>query len=437
MTAPHLSAAARRRLIRTSAGIGLVGVLALAGCGRTDAAADSATTTVDDSPATGTVEVWVPDGDGTGLETVIEPFLEENPDVDVELTVIPEDEYNTKLSSAIAAGTAPDVAQLYTESQAQFIKGGSFAAVPDGLVDEDSFFSGAWDAGTVDGTTYSVPWYAYTYALVYRADLAAEAGVEAPTTWDEFPAFLQALQDAGADHGFSADVGWDSYTGQFVAQLDWQAGGDLISDDGSAWTLDTDEMVSALSHYASYFTGGYTSTDGPSFLDSQPYFVEGKTASIVTGPWVIGQYDDVAGQDGWTAENVATAPVPAGDGGSISSLGGGSWGVLADSDNSDASWKLIQYLSDEDTQLTQYADYGSLPAVESAWSDPTIADQSLLDAYFEQMKTARTYPQSTTWPQIATQLGAEMEAVARGTKTAEQAASDIQSFADSLGTGTE
>lgn len=426
------------RRARLLSGFVLVGALALAGCGRADdstAAADA--TTIDDSPATGAITVWAPDGDATVLEDVIAPFLEENPDADVEITLVPSDEYTTKLQAAIAAGSGPDVAQLYTESQAQFIRGGAFAAVPDGVADPSVFFPGAWDAGLVDGVAYSVPWYSYTYALVYRADLAKAAGVDAPETWEEFIPFAKALQGAGAVHGFAADVGWDIYNGQALAQLLWQAGGELTSDDGSEWTLDTPEMIEAMEYNASYFSSGVADTDTPLFLDSQPYFVEGKTASVITGPWAIGQFDAVAGEEGWTAENVASVPVPAGAGGSFGPISGGSWGVLADSENPDGAWKLIGHLAEEDAQLAQYEAYSSLPAVESAWEDPSIADEPLLDAFFEQLQTAKTYPASTTWPQVATQLAAEMEAVAKGTRTAEDAAASIQSFADSLGTGID
>lgn len=407
--------------------------LALTGCGR--AATDtSGALTIDDEPATGAVQVWAPDGDATVLEDVLAGYLADNPDLDLELTLVPADEYRTKLQAAIAAGTGPDVAQLYTEAQAQFIDGGAFAPVPDGLVEPGDFFGGAWDSGVVDGVAYSVPWYAYTYALVYRSDIAETAGVEAPATWDETVPFFSALQDAGAGHGLGADVGWDVYNGQNIGVYTWQAGGELLSADGTEWTLDTPEMVDALEYNASYFTSGVASLDGPGFLDSQPYFVEGKTAAMITGPWVIGSLDGVAGEEGWTASHVATVPVPAGAGGNIGAIAGGSWGVLADSDNPEAAWKLIRELSAPATQVAQFEAYASLPAVESAWDDPAIADQPLLTAFFTGLQNTRTFPQVASWAEVATQLGAEIEAVAKGVKTAEQAAADIQAFADALGT---
>jgi len=426
------------RPVRLAAGFAMVATaaLVLSGCGRVDNAdSAAATAAIDDKPATGTVSLWAPDGDANALDDTMAAFKADNPDLDLEVTLIPESEYNTKLQAAIASGTGPDIAQTYTEAQAGFIKGDAFAAVPDGLVDEDSFFPGSWAAGEIDGTAYTVPWYAYTYTLVYRKDIAEAAGLSAPTTWDEMIPFEKGLMAAGATKGLGASVGWDSYNGQDLTQLVWQAGGELINDDETEWTLDTPEMIEAIEYNASYFTSGVADVSGPGFLDSQPYFVTGKTASSITGPWVIGQFDAVAEQDGWTAENVGTATVPAGSAGSIGAIAGGSLGVLADSDNQESAWKVIRYLAESDTQIAQYESYGSLPAVQSSWEDPAIADQPLLDAFFDQLQDTRSYPQRTTWLQIATQMGAEMESVAKGQETAEEAAANLQSFADGVGTG--
>lgn len=432
-----MSALTPSRPVRLTAAFALVATtaLVLSGCGRVDSAGSTTSTTVDETPATGTVSLWAPDGDAKALDDTLASFIADNPDLDLEVTRIPESEYNTKLQAALASGSGPDIAQTYTEAQAGFIKGDAFAAVPDGLVDEDSFFPGSWAAGEIDGTAYTVPWYAYTYTLVYRKDIAESAGLSAPATWEEMIPFEEGLMAAGATKGLGASVGWDSYNGQDLAQLVWQAGGELISDDESEWTLDTPEMIDAIEYNASFFTSGVADTAGPGFLDSQPYFVTGKTASSITGPWVIGQFDTVAEQDGWTAENVGTATVPAGSAGSIGAIAGGSLGVLADSKNQDAAWKVVRFLSQRTTQIAQYESYGSLPAVQSAWEDPTIADQPLLDAFFDQLQETRSYPQRTTWLQIATQMGAEMESVAKGQKSAEEAAATLQSFADGVGTG--
>lgn len=434
-----MSTFSRRDTLRLAlGGTAALGALTLSGCGRGDAGSAAAAigSPVGTAPATGTVDVWAPQGDADVLMKVIAPFKAANPNLTVKLTEIPSSDYYTKLQAAIAAGSGPDVAQFYPESQAQFLSPSVLKPVPDGLVSPDSFFSSVWDAGLVNGVAYTVPWYAYTYALVYRSDLAEKAGVPAPKTWAETVPFLKGLEKAGATRGLGADIGWDSYNGQDVAMYAWQAGGSLLSS-GGKWTLDTPAMVKALEYNASFFTSGGADTSTPTFLDAQPYFVSGKTAAMITGPWVIGQLDTAAGKSGWTAAHVATAPLPAGPSGSVSFSAGGTWGVLADSGNADASWKLIRYLAQPSTQVAQYKAYSSMPAVVSAWKDPAIAGQPLLDAFFTQLKNTHAFPQVSTWQQVATRLGAEMEAVAKGKESAAGAAANIQSYAASLGTADQ
>ncbi|MBA8815707.1 multiple sugar transport system substrate-binding protein [Microbacterium halimionae] len=429
----------RSRSARLTASIAVVttATLLLAGCGRSaDEATATAGAAIDDSPATGTVTLWAPDGDATVIEDVIAPFEEANPDLDVEVTLIPSDEYTTKLQAAIAAGTTPDIAQLYTEAQAQFLDPAIFEAVPDGVATSTDFFPGAWDAGVVDGTAYSVPWYTFTRTLVYRKDFAETGGATAPKTQDDMVPFLKGLEAGGAEKGLGTDVGWDGYNGQSIALYTWQNGGEILSADGSEWTFDTPEVVEAIEYNASFFSEDVASPDGPMFLDSIPYFVDGKTGAMVTGPWALNQITS-ATDDDWLTDHVATAPLPEGSANNAGTVGGGSWGVLSDSENSDAAWKVIRYLSNPETQVEQYKAFGSLPAVQSAWDDPSISDQPLLDAFFDQLQNTRSFPQSTTWTQVSTQIGSEFEAVVRGGESPEDAAANIQSFAENLGTGTK
>ncbi len=214
--------------------------LALSACGRADApAVTESAAAVGEDPATGTVTLWAPEGDATNLDVILEPFYQDNPDADVEITLIPADEYTTKLQTAVSAGTTPDIAFLYSETQSTFTATGAFSPVPEDVVDPDVFFPVAWNAGVLDGVAYSVPWYAVTRVLIYRSDLAEAGGVEAPQTWEEWIPFLEGLQDGGAESGFGGDIGWDVYTGQAWATYAFQAGSTLLNADQTAWELDS------------------------------------------------------------------------------------------------------------------------------------------------------------------------------------------------------
>jgi multiple sugar transport system substrate-binding protein len=414
----------------------LATTLILSSCGRdTGTESPVASTSVDDKPATGTVTLWAPDGDATALDKVLAGYRTANPDLDLKVTLVPSDDYNTKLQTAISSGTAPDISFVYTEAQTQFLASKAFAAVPEGLVDSASFFSGAWDSGTYQSTTYSVPWYVYTRVLIYRKDFAAKGKATLPTTWEETIPFYQALEAGGATKGLGADVGWDTYTGQNVAVDAYQAGATLLDSAGTKWDFDSPAAVSAIEFAARPFTSGVSAIDTPQFLDAQPYFVKGKTGSMISGPWVIASLDQTAKEDGWTAEHVGTAVLPKGSAGGVGPLAGGSWAVSAASKNAASAWKVVRQMAQQDTQIAQFTNYGSMPAVQAAWQDQAIAGNTLYDAFFEQLKDVKPMPSVPTWNQVSTAIGKELEAVARGTETAEQAAKNLQSQADSIGVG--
>lgn len=432
-----------RQKMRTSgavrlAAISVAAVVLLAGCSRTNATtATSANATIDDKPATGTVTLWAPSGDATGLDSMLAGFKKNNPKATVKITIIPSDDYQTKLQTAIAAGTTPDIAQLYTEAQSQVLASNTLAPVPAGLVDASSFFSGSYSAGEVKGIAHSVPWYSYTYVVLYRKDFAAKAGVTPPKTWSELVPFLKGLQAGGATKGIGYDVGWDSYNGQDLALLAYQNGSTLLNSGQTKWELDTPQVVGAATLVQSLFSNNLASPDGPQFLDQQPYLVSGKVGSLITGPWVVSQLDSVAKQKGWTAAHLGAAPLPAGPAGNYGFVGGGSWGVFKKSSNASSAWKVIKYLSQTSTQISQFKAYGSLPAVTAAWKDPSITGQPLLDAYFTQLTSAKQMPSVSAWSQVATLLGNELEFVARGKETPEIAMKNAQSRADAIGTGTK
>ncbi|MGI5131892.1 extracellular solute-binding protein [Pseudonocardia sp. CA-107938] len=426
------------RPLRVAAAAATAALALVAACSRPSATtAASAGAAIDDGPATGTVTLWAPSGDANGLDAMLAGFKKANPDATVQVTIIPSDDYQTKLQTAIAAGTTPDIAQLYTESQSQVLASKALAPVPAGLVDKSSFFPAAYAAGEVGGVAYSVPWYAYSYVLLYRKDFAAKAGVTPPRTWDELVPFLKGLQAGGAVKGIGYDVGWDRYSGQDLALLAYQNGSTLLNADRTKWELDTPQVVGAATFLQSLFTSGVASPDTPGFLDQQPYLVSGKVGSLITGPWVVSQLDAVAKQPGWTAANIGAAVLPAGPAGNYGFVGGGSWGVFAKSKQAASAWKVVKYLSQPSTQVAQFTAYGSLPAVTAAWKDPAVAGQPLLAPYFTQLEGAKQMPDVSTWTEVATAIGKEMEFVARGKETPEAAMKNVQSRADTISTGAK
>ncbi|MDH6181659.1 multiple sugar transport system substrate-binding protein [Microbacteriaceae bacterium SG_E_30_P1] len=418
---------------RTVAAIGLLIATSavLAACGRADSTPEATRAAVDDEPATGVVDVWAPSGDANYLDTLLEGFRDDNPDATVNVTVIPVNEYVQKIQAAIASDTLPDVALVKADGT---LLSGTWSAVPDGLVELEDFFPGTLALGQIDGVQYLVPWYNNVRVLLYRSDFAEKAGVEAPTTWDEWVPFLEGLREGGAAQPFGSDVSWGTDTGLFVSTLAKSAGAELVSEDGTEWQVDTPEMHAAFEQYQALFADGLTSPDGPTFLDQVSSFTSGQIGSLVTGPWVLAQFNEAVGEE-WMQDNLGVAMLPAGPAGSVGMLVGGGWTVSDSSDNPDAAWKVIRYLGQVDTELQQYEGFGSLPPRTTAWEEADLTDDAYLEPFFEQMETASASPAIATWDQFTKMLGGQAEKMIRGGVSIDDVLAEGQSLADSIGTG--
>jgi len=413
--------------------IGIVGVLALAGCGRTDETPTGegpSAAAIDDAPATGEITIWAMGEEGENLGDFADAFIEENPDATVTVTSIPWADVMTKYQTAVAAGTVPDAIMIGSSLLPSMVAAGGLAPVPDGVVDTATLNETAAESTTVEGVSYAVPWYVETRVLYYRSDLAEAVGLSAPTSWDELTAFAEGFTAEGAEYGLQLPMGDAEDSTQVVLPFYAQAGGEVLNDAGDAYAWDHDALVAALEYYGSFFTGGLAPLSG--YGDSQTAsFTDGSNPAFISGPWMVSVLADMKDAD-WVAENVATVPVPAGSSNNDSYLGGGHLGVFADAKNADGAWKLIRWLAEADTQEAWFELTSGLPAVTSVLdgftSDPRV---SVLG---EQLQNTVAPPSVPSWDEMSAFIETEAEKVANGS-SAEDAATAIEAKAESLGTG--
>lgn len=430
----------KRNRVLLGAALVTATAVALTGCGRgagSGSAAGSGTT-IDDEPATGTVELWTQGADGAKLPEMFEEFQKDNPDVEINMTEVPGEEFASKMTAAITAGTVPDLVYIFTENQAGLLATGGFDAVPEGLVASDDFFESLWQNSVVDDVAYGIPWYSYANMMIYRKDLAEQAGVEAPTTWEEQREFGKALKAQGVEFPFALAVNYDQYTAAQVNVMAAQNGGAMLSDDLSEWTINDPKVVEALEYWASLVDDGLASPDGPQFLDTVPWSSQGKNAAIVDGgPWFASWFDDANGA-GWGAEHLAFVPNPVGPSGdAASTTGGGSWFVPSDGENKDAAWKFARFMSEPSSQVKWYEIFKNMPALKAAWEEPELQGDPLLDAVHDSLEVGVAQPNVPTWAQVGAMVGQQIEKVVRGDASAQDALDEAQKQAEAIGLGTK
>jgi multiple sugar transport system substrate-binding protein len=378
------------------------------------------------APLSGELTVWAMGNEGTKLKTLADAFMAENSGVKVNVTPVDWGQAVTKLQTAIAGGTTPDVSQMGTDMMGQFGANQTFDPVP-ADIDPSAFFKSAWDTNIVDGAAVGVPWYVETRLLYYRTDIAEKAGITAPpATWDELKTMAQAMKEkGGAKWGISLGTkNWQEYF-PFL----WSNGGDVVDASGNP-ALNSQQAVEALTFYDSFFKEGLTPKSVPEGFDITPAFVKGDNPMFFSGPWHLGLIKDAGGAD--FESKWAIAPMPTKVTGT-SFLGGSNMVVFNASKNKEAAWAFVKFLAEPTTQALWYKTVTDLPAVQSAWDDPTVGGDPNVKMFGDQLQDTKAQPATATWSELSSAINDTLEKMTTGGTEPQAAADEMQQEAETIG----
>ncbi|MFE9933023.1 ABC transporter substrate-binding protein [Streptomyces sp. NPDC005533] len=245
-----------------------------AGSTHSPAAAD------DGKPVTLTYWTWT-----GGAEAAAAAFNKTHTDIQVRFSQIPggADGYS-KISNAIKAGDAPDVATVEYSMVPEFASQGYLEDLiaSFGELVEESFPAGVRDLVTFGGKTWSVPFDATPQVYFYRKDLFEKYGVTVPKTWDEYRTAAERIKadDPAARMGsFPADA-------PLQAALSWQAGAKWFRIVDGAWKP---EINDAPSQKVAAFWQGMRDDDlvfdyGAGTPEESKSKADGTTVSILGAP---------------------------------------------------------------------------------------------------------------------------------------------------------
>ncbi|WP_433519213.1 extracellular solute-binding protein [Nonomuraea sp. CA-143628] len=413
----------------------LASIVLVAGCGRSADVGDqqATTTAIDNSPATGKIQVWAFANEGKALEAIATDFEAANPGTDVVITPVPNEELPRKVDTAVATGNVPDILQPSTALPSLVATGG-LASVPADVMDDAQFFPGAVEAGTVNGTRYAVPWYVTVQALFYRTDLAKAAGVKPPAGWGDVRGFADALKARGVDVGYAAPFTPEN-SWQLLLPLIYQEGGTVLN--GKTFTFDTPQVIAAFTTYQKLFTSGAATT---AYAPTQPGeaetdVVKGDVGATTSGSFFYGYLRQTAQANKTNPDLIGIAPLPAGSDNNDSYLGGSGLSVFKEAPNPAGAWKFVRYLTQPKVQAKFYSTAGVLPAATAAWQNEPLSTNPALATFREALQSARATPSIVTWIEVRKAMSEYGEQLARGKITPEKAAAQLQQRAATIGIG--
>lgn len=344
-------------------------------------------------------------------DKIVADFEAENPGITVNVEILPWDNRETKMLTAIASGSGPDIMYLNPDILKLFESYGVLAPITDYISDETvSEYSASLLDGSVrlNGELYGLPVLVDLGTPVYNLELLAEIGMDEtnlPETWEEYDQMLAALKEKGiygVYYNYSASL-VSNYT---YAQL-FSEGCDVISEDGEV-VIDNDAGRKVMNRLVSWYQNGYTPSDSLSINDDDASFMSGLVASCLS-PKGAGFFVRMAPD---LTFEWAPGPILKGDAGQYGISSVGSFAVSKSCKNVEAAAKFIEFFTETD-RLAQWDYFGGYICPKNGAESP-YADLKGYGYILENLDCVRGEPNHAAARTLATVFTPDMQAMVSG-----------------------
>ncbi|GEM_PF-4720998 len=418
----------RRELFR-----GSLGVAAAAGAGALLSACGSS------APKSGaavgaTITVWQHQEPpfNAAYAKVAAAFERAHPGVTVNSLYIPFAELATKVLTAFAGGTPPDVVKLYGADFAQYASKGFFAPVnysamgyPSLSALKAAFLPNSMNQLVYGGVQYGLPVDWNALLLIYSIDDFKEVGLDPsrpPSTWEEVVSYGDRLTKrdsagnvtrAGFQWVYDGGSIWDYLN---MLMLVSGLGGSILTSSGSG-NLNNSAGIKALTYYADMSVKyKISSPDITSPAYDQGTFAAGKISMYVASNWAV-PLIIAANPKLKEGVNFTVAPVPqwANAPRPVVPAYSYGWAVAKTTKNPHLAWEFLKFM---ETRANAGALLRASGVVEPVANWQQLAPGDPGSQLMAKAAPDLVYGQpSPYYEQVASALSAGMQSLARGQTT--------------------
>jgi len=283
-------------------------------------------------------------------------YMEENPNVIVNVSIIANDDYDDKIKVLLSANAGVDCFWIRGGAQTrQLADTGAILPLNDLIAANDidtSVYGSMGDAFTVEGNTYGLCTSKSCWLLWYNKDLFDAAGLEYPInlTWEEYSDLAQSL---------TTDEKWGSVCPNWTMNLGATAVGEYLTDENLTRTMEYAKLQERW--YVTDKSHPSIETMSGSF-DLNAFFAEGNTYMMINGDWTFLNFPAANPEFTWCA-----APFPVFDDADAESTVGGTscLAISASSEKAEATFDFIKFCCYSDAGASIYADNSCVPAYPS------------------------------------------------------------------------
>ena len=366
----------------------------------------------------------------TLMNVLIPAFEAENPGIKVNAVSHEWAELHDKVLVSANSNALPDVARCDIAWLPEFQQMGILVALDEEMPDFDEvsgqLLDSAMSTAQIGGHYYGLALNTNSKIVFYNTAMLEAANVAVPTTMDEWVEAVKAL--SGENENGQQVWGWNepALAGWNICPFIWSFGGALTNEDQTVATgyINGPATVKAVETFAELVQSGAITGFNSGDIPMTDGFGTGRYAMMLEGPWksaeLAGAYPDVA---------YGTAPIPAGEGGSISVLGGEDIAMF-NTAHREAAWKFMQFMTSEFAE-TEMAKCGQIPVNVAALESDTVKSADYAP-FIDAIQTARARPTVAAWSEMDNGLQVALTAVVSGEKTAQEALDELATEWDAL-----
>ncbi len=336
------------------------------------------------------------------LESQIEAFEAENPDITITLETLTYDTVYQRMMAGMDSDSLPNIFNGI-EGHIAFMQSQDALADVSDLIDtlggRDAFIEKYIDWVSKDGAIYGIPDWALYQCMWYRTDLFEEKELEIPTTWDELREAAAALtEDTDNDgtidvYGMAVPMDRNMVAQQTYSQWLYSAGINIFDPETGEYVFGDDKgtAIEALDAMLAIYNDG-SSPEGSvdwSWTDFRNALANGEIAMCNEWGAVVAIAQE---QNPEMLENLSVFPMPGPDAssaGQTASFGGAYYMAIGKStdEKEEASARFLQYMFEVDNVANRansrpvYA----LPALKEAYESDTYQSNEMVQMFSDEL----------------------------------------------------
>lgn len=417
---------ARRRVL-TAGAVGSA-ALALGACSNGSKGSDPTDT---EANAGKTITLWIMQGTNAKSDAYIEALKQaftKKTGAKLDVQVQPWDGAHDKFVTAMSGGTGPDVAEVGTSWTPEFADAGGLSDLTEDMDKagmKDGFVTALIEAGTLEGKSYGVPWYAGVRSILGNKEVLDAAGVGTqPQNWDELLAAITTLKQAKPDMIPFPVAGASAFS---LMPFIWGAGGEIAKQSGDAWkaAIADPAALEGITWYTDLALKHDASTAAAATwkeTDSLKAFQQGQAAMFITGSWVPATIKASAPE---LYEKLVAFTIPAKDSPVAGSfLGGSHLCRFEESKEPELAFELIKLMSMGEFATRWAQETNFFPGEQKALDSIVEQGDELTKVFAQQLNEGgRTVPVTPAWGKIEGKktLPTLMSSILSGTPAADAA----------------